>query len=33
MNYFFDIKFLDRLVLAQMRLKIKFEDRDDTEQV
>jgi hypothetical protein len=30
----FDIKFLDRPVLTQMRLKTKFRDRDDTtEQV
>jgi hypothetical protein len=31
---FFDIEFLDRPVLTQMRLKTKFRDRDDTtEQV
>ena len=31
---FFKIEFLDRPILIQMRLKIKFKDRDDiTEQV
>jgi hypothetical protein len=28
--FFFDIEFLDRFTLTQMRFKTKFRDRDDT---